>query len=377
MKVKIAVYAICKDEAATVSRWVENLAEADGIFVTDTGSTDGSIGLLEQCGARVTRSEVKPWRFDVARNVALGAVPAEFDVCFSIDLDEVVTPGWRDEIERIWRSDVDRVRYQYIWSRLDDGRDGVTFWHDRIHRRHGFKWVKPVHEILKLEEARNETHVYSNAITLRHYPDARKSRSGYRELLELACREDPEDDRSCHYLGRDYLHLGLYNKAILQLELHLSLRSATWKPERAASMRYIAIAHRAMGNLADAQSWALRACAEAPGEREPWVDLGTIMYAQRNYHGAYFAMKQALAIAEKPSSYICEPQSWGSYPYDVASLAAYYLGLRQESVALCERGLALDPHSERLRNNLEFLTSNVNRVAVPEVEASRRQPQRR
>jgi tetratricopeptide (TPR) repeat protein len=180
------------------------------------------------------------------------------------------------------------------------------------------------------------------------------------DLLELACREDPEDDRSHHYLGRDCLRLGRYHKAITELERHLSLKTATWKPERAASMRYIATCYRALGNLADAQSWALRACAEAPAEREPWVDLGTIMYAQRNYHGAYFAMKQALAITEKPTSYICEPQSWGSYPYDVASLAAYYLGLEQESLTLCERALALDPRNERLSNNLEFLKRAVN-----------------
>jgi tetratricopeptide (TPR) repeat protein len=132
-------------------------------------------------------------------------------------------------------------------------------------------------------------------------------------------------------------------------------------------MRYIATCHRALGNLADTQSWALRACAEAPGEREPWVDLGTIMYAQRNYHGAYFAMKQAMAITDKPTSYICEPQSWGSYPHDVASLAAYYLGLKEESVTLCEQALALDPYSERLVNNLEFLKRALRRShAVPD-----------
>jgi tetratricopeptide (TPR) repeat protein len=34
----------------------------------------------------------------------------------------------------------------------------------------------------------------------------------------MACREDPEDDRSCHYLGRDYLRAGLYDKAIAALE---------------------------------------------------------------------------------------------------------------------------------------------------------------
>ncbi|MGZ8266825.1 MAG: tetratricopeptide repeat-containing glycosyltransferase [Burkholderiales bacterium] len=373
MGLKIAVYAICRDEAQFVSRFMTNLAEADGVFVTDTGSTDNTRDLLEAHGARVRPAEVTPWRFDTARNLALGFVPSEFDLCFSLDLDEVVSAGWRAEVEKVWRADAHRVRYQYVWNTLPDGRDGVTMWYDRIHRRHGFRWAKPVHEVLQLETGgASEVHVQSHAITVRHYPDTSKPRSSYIPLLEMACREDPEDDRSCHYLGRDYLRAGLYDKAIAELERHLSLKSATWKPERAASMRYIALSYRALDNPAEAQAWALRACAEAPGEREPWVDLATILYAQQNFAGAYFAMKQALDIREKPVSYICEPKSWGGYPYDLAALAAFRLGMKEESLRLCEQAVALEPGDARLGNNLEFL-----RRAASDVQVSARgdQPQ--
>ena len=61
MNLKVAVYAICKDEAPAVQRWMEHLAEADGVFVADTGSRDDSVELLEACGACVTRCEVAPY----------------------------------------------------------------------------------------------------------------------------------------------------------------------------------------------------------------------------------------------------------------------------------------------------------------------------
>lgn len=360
MALKIAVYAISKNEASCANRFLTNLDEADGVFVTDTGSVDDTVQLLTDRGVHVTRCEVQPWRFDKARNIALGAVPADYDICFSLDLDEVVSPGWRAEIESIWRAGAHRIRYNYVWNTLPDGRDGVTFWYDRIHCRHGFKWVKAVHEILQLDEgSREEVHLYSKAIVVRHYPEASKSRSAYVPLLELACREDSEDDRSAHYLGREYLHKGKYAQAIVELTRHLSLRSAIWKPERAASMRYISTCHVKGDNFTEAQAWALRACAEAPEEREPWVDLGTVMYLQRNYHGAYFAMRQALQIQEKPLTYICEPKSWGSYPYDIASLAAYHLGVKQESRRLCEKALELEPANERLRNNLALICGEI------------------
>ncbi|MGZ8204011.1 MAG: hypothetical protein ACXWUB_12245, partial [Burkholderiales bacterium] len=69
MGLKIAVYAICRDEAQFVPRFMTNLAEADGVFVTDTGSTDNTLDLLEAHGARVRPAEVTPWRFDTARNL--------------------------------------------------------------------------------------------------------------------------------------------------------------------------------------------------------------------------------------------------------------------------------------------------------------------
>ena len=36
---KIAVYAICKNEESFARRWMESMSEADEVFVLDTGST--------------------------------------------------------------------------------------------------------------------------------------------------------------------------------------------------------------------------------------------------------------------------------------------------------------------------------------------------
>ena len=77
---KICVYAISKNEEKFVSRWVESMREADEIYVLDTGSTDSTVSLLEDAGVHVTVEEIKPWRFDVARNRSLELVPDDFDI---------------------------------------------------------------------------------------------------------------------------------------------------------------------------------------------------------------------------------------------------------------------------------------------------------
>ena len=90
---KICVYAITKNEEAFVDRWMDAVNEADGVFVADTGSTDGTVARLRARGAIVHEETVTPWRFDTARNIALSHVPEDADICVSNDLDEVFEPG--------------------------------------------------------------------------------------------------------------------------------------------------------------------------------------------------------------------------------------------------------------------------------------------
>ena len=71
--VKIVVYAICKKKAGYAERWMASMAEADGVYVLDTGSTDGTAERLRALGAVVVEERVEPWRFDTARNRSFGA----------------------------------------------------------------------------------------------------------------------------------------------------------------------------------------------------------------------------------------------------------------------------------------------------------------
>ena len=58
-----------------------SMAEADGVYVLDTGSTDGTAERLRALGAVVVEERVEPWRFDTARNRSLELVPEDADIC--------------------------------------------------------------------------------------------------------------------------------------------------------------------------------------------------------------------------------------------------------------------------------------------------------
>ena len=194
---KIVVYAIAKNEAHFVPRWLAAIREADAVVVLDTGSTDDTARLLREGGATVHVATVSPWRFDDARNLSLALVPGDADVCVCLDLDEVLQPGWREGIEAAWREGTTRLRYPYVWSWTAEGAPGVQYWADKIHARHGGRWRLPCHETLHFQQPEHAE--WTDKVVIHHHPDATKSRGNYIDLLALAVRENPTCDRTRHY----------------------------------------------------------------------------------------------------------------------------------------------------------------------------------
>lgn len=352
---KICVYAIAKNEEKFVDRWVRSMREADYICVLDTGSTDATVELLADRGVIVRQGIVEPWRFDVARNRSMDLIPEDADICVCTDLDEFFRPGWRAMLEKAWTPGTEQLRYTYIWNFNERGEPGTMFLYEKIHAPGVFEWEHPVHEVLRRTDGKRSWKMGEEpGIVLEHHPDMGKSRAGYLELLELSVREAPEDDRNTHYLGREYMYRGRWDDAIRQLKVHLAMPAAVWEPERCASMRFLSRCYLNKGELREAMRWALRAVAEAPELREPWVQAEEVAYAMENWEDvAYFGGK-ALTIGRKSGTYINEEKAWGAYPWDAMAYAMYKMGEPDHAAAATICALELDPDNQRLRNNLAF-----------------------
>ena len=352
----VCVYAICKDEESFVDRWMDSMSEADRVVVLDTGSSDATVEKLRNRGAEVTVEVISPWRFDTARNRSLELVPEDADICVCTDLDEVFQPGWRERLEEAWTPGAGQATYRYTWSFNPDGSEGVVFWYEKIHVRHGYRWVHPVHEVLVwVGEGAPGPMVTAEGVQLDHHPDPSKSRGQYLPLLELSVAEDPEDDRNVHYLGREYLYHGRWEDCISTLQRHLAMPKAVWRDERAASMRYMAKAYLQLGEPGQARGWYLRAVAEAPHLREPYIDLALLLYEQEAWDGFLYFTGCALSITHRPRTYICEAAPWGSLPYDLRAVAFYHTGRFSQALEAAQAARALEPENERLRGNVDLL----------------------
>ena len=357
-KYKVCVYAISKNEEKFVKRWVESMKEADDIYVLDTGSTDNTVKLLEELGVHVTVEAIDPWRFDVARNKSLDLVPLDTDICVCTDLDEVLESGWRQRLENVWNEKVDRVRYTYNWSFDEYGKPATTFMQNKIHRRKGYTWYHPVHEILKTKP--NEVEVDCADMVLNHYPDSTKSRGSYLPLLEMSVKEDPEDDRNMHYLGREYMYHQRWNEAIDTLIRHLNLPSAKWDAERCASMRFIARSYMGLNRPKEAEMWYKEAIKEASYLRESYVELAQIYLDQKRYEEAYEELEYAFLIKDKAPIYINEAFAWNEYIYELMGLVCYNLKLYPKSLYYMQKALNLASSNERIKNNCEIIIKMIN-----------------
>lgn len=345
---KIAVYAISKNESAFVERFCSSAKDADLILIADTGSTDNTVQLARACGATAPEICISPWRFDKARDAALALIPKDIDICISLDLDEVLEHGWREEIERVWQPDTTRLRYRFDWGA------GVVFYSDKIHSRHGYHWHHPCHEALRPDARIKEVTVQTDRLLVTHYPDHTKSRGQYIDLLELSVKEDPHCPRNAFYYARELTFYQRWPDAILALKRYLDMPSATWAVERSYAMRLLGQAYDAVGEIQEAQSWLEKSAKTDPNAREPLLALSDLARRTEQWELSYHNAKAALQITDQQSVYTMDPAAWGAKPHDLLALAAYYLGKYDEAARHGQIACELDPKNSRLAQNMKF-----------------------
>ncbi len=91
---KISATIICVNEELKIARAIESLRCCDEIVVVDSGSSDRTVEIARNLGARVVES---PWP-GYAKQKNLAAAAAENDWIFSLDADEALSEALEAEI---------------------------------------------------------------------------------------------------------------------------------------------------------------------------------------------------------------------------------------------------------------------------------------
>jgi tetratricopeptide (TPR) repeat protein len=213
----LSVCIIAKNEKQNLRRVLTSVRDvADELVVTDTGSTDGTIGVAGEFGARISHFK---WcdDFSAAYNYCVGQARSEWILL--LDADEELLTESRDEIRKC----IDRLdALAFTVLRQDlvvpDQLDQYTeMFQTRLFRtRPDLRFIGRIHHQFQppLDEiaARENLRVLPSTIRLRHYGYTSELRIAKLEraahLMELELRDRPGQFYFLVELGRSWIALG-------------------------------------------------------------------------------------------------------------------------------------------------------------------------
>src|ERR1700679_3857749 len=94
---KLSIAMLAHNEAANIRRTLESVAWADELVLVDSGSTDGTIAIAQEFGAKVFS---EPWKgYGPQMNSSIDKCTSPW--AFSLDAHEVLTPELQAAIRRL------------------------------------------------------------------------------------------------------------------------------------------------------------------------------------------------------------------------------------------------------------------------------------
>jgi tetratricopeptide (TPR) repeat protein len=92
----------------------------------------------------------------------------------------------------------------------------------------------------------------------------------------------------------------------------------------------------------------------APEYREPWLRYSEYLQRRKHWQESYDCALRAASISRREHTYLDERKAYEEAPYDLAGVAAYYLGRVEEAEGLLRAAAKLCPTNPRLQDNLKF-----------------------
>lgn len=304
---KIAVYTIALNEEKHVKRWYESAKDADYLLIADTGSTDKTKRIAKKLGIQVIDISVKPFRFDDARNAALAFLPTDIDYCISMDMDETLSDGWRECLEKMTGDQIE-YKFNLTFKDEDEKHPDDTFINNRIHKRHGFRWHWLMHEAIIADRTATKAE-FCEGLEVSHHPDPDKSREQYNQMIEDAYIENPTISRYHIYHALQLLRFDKIDEARKVLKSLIKLKDIR-KVD-------LALAYRVLGMTGKFKIWNYMKSIISEPTRETYTSIAIYYYNKEDWFRAYYFAKKAEGMRIKTGSIFRDQSVWRYLPFNI------------------------------------------------------------
>lgn len=251
MRPSISLCCILKNEVNNIPRLLESVRDCfDEVHLTDTGSTDGSIEMINDYVSRGTNpsnSEIILHKFDwvndfaAARNFSFSHTLTDYIAW--LDLDDVLSDNaafirWRDNTMRI--GDFWIATYHYASTK--EGVPVCSFARERVVKRNkNFTWKYFVHEGMAPSTPNISVQYVTgwNVIHKRSEEDFKKDKSRNLKLFEE--NEKNLDQRMVYYFGKELFENGKPLEAFGKLKSALIESDKLEPHDRIMAVQYSAM----------------------------------------------------------------------------------------------------------------------------------------
>ncbi|HEY6728680.1 MAG TPA: glycosyltransferase [Polyangiaceae bacterium] len=373
-RTNICLSMIVKNEEKVLPRLFRSLKDAiDYYVIVDTGSTDGTIALIQrEMAAYGIDGEVheRPWvNFGVNRQQALDlAVEAnKADWLLFIDADEELGVGDPKFYEKLQPG----VSYN-----IEKHHSGVRYAVPHLVnvRATRFRWEGPVHNYLVTVEGPKERVLLKDIWIVYHAGEGAKSHGMTEEqkylrdakLLEDYLLEHPADPRSQFYLAQSYKDAGHLERAYEEYGKRAALLG--WVEEKfMAQLELGRLAVRLEKPEAVVLEQLLAAYEMRPTRAEPVYELARYFRMQKAYGKAFLFAKAGAPIQRPDDSLFVAQSVYDWQLLDELGVSAFWVREYEVCKAACQHilhrvseGLAVPPADiDRIRENLRFANAKL------------------
>lgn len=313
----VSVCMIVKNEEENLGHCLESLEDFPAeIIVVDTGSTDNTIAIAQEMGAKVYHFR---WidDFAAARNESLRH--ATKDWIFWMDADDRLKPETLAQLKRVIANHARKAYICTVSSQTTGGGDDFVE-HIRLFPNHmGIRFSRPIHETtlpdiacLGLPLARTDIVIHHTGYSASPDVSRRKSQRNL-EIIERELNRDPDNLDMLFYRGQARGGTGDYDGAEADMREYLARSSAT---NRSVSWQrtwcYIALARildrrQDMGSMRPLLEAAL---AEFPDDAHFQLLQARLLLTKNEPEKALPLLTAANKGIDKPTAGFRPPREW-------------------------------------------------------------------
>lgn len=359
---KFSIVCIAKNEAKTLPKLINSCIEFiknGGDFVVyDTGSTDDTVKIAQDLGARtveagdkhlieISEDEAKMIDLDVikagdkvfnfadARNEA--AKNAVFAYVLMPDCDEVLEPFDYKKIEETLEKKPARLTCELEIP--------TCKWRNsRLYNRKVLSWQGIIHE--SLTHTDDFLSLPSGVLSLKHLQNMETDRSQYLKGLALWSLKEPKNPRALFYYGRELAWRGYKDKAIEVFRKQVALNG--WNKDRARAWCFL-------GDLEEKSplNFYNTSFAVDPEQREALINAARWCFNQKDYATCCIYCRLALTVPST-RSYMENPEHFGIVPYKFLYASLFAIGEKKQAKECFDLAYKLNPENQDIKDDYHF-----------------------